>query len=54
MKNLVIRFVTNESGATSIEYALIAAGIALAIMAAVNLVGGALTTRFTAIATALK
>jgi pilus assembly protein Flp/PilA len=36
MKNLVARFVKNESGATAIEYGLIAAGISLAIIAIVN------------------
>jgi len=33
MKNLIARFVKDESGATAIEYGLIAAGIALAIIA---------------------
>jgi pilus assembly protein Flp/PilA len=54
MKNLVSRFVKDESGATAIEYALIAAGIALAIIAAVNGVGTALTTKFNAISSSLK
>ena len=36
MKNLVARFVKDESGATAIEYGLIAAGISLAIIAIVN------------------
>jgi pilus assembly protein Flp/PilA len=36
MKNLVSRFVKDESGATAIEYGLIAAGIAIAIITAVN------------------
>ena len=39
MKNLVSRFVKDESGATAIEYGLIAAGIAIAIITAVNGVG---------------
>ena len=39
MKNLIARFVKDESGATAIEYGLIAAGISLAIIAAVNGLG---------------
>jgi pilus assembly protein Flp/PilA len=54
MKNLVARFVKDESGATAIEYGLIATGIAVAIIAAVNGVGAALITRFNGIATSLK
>lgn len=51
MTNLISRFVKDESGATAIEYALIAAGIALAIIAAVQGVGTALTTKFQGIST---
>jgi pilus assembly protein Flp/PilA len=54
MKNLVSRFVKDESGATAIEYALIATGIAIAIIAAVNGVGTALKTNFNTISTSLK
>ena len=54
MKNLVSRFVKDESGATAIEYGLIAAGIAIAIVAAVQGVGTALKTNFTTISTSLK
>jgi pilus assembly protein Flp/PilA len=50
MKNIFERFLKDESGATAIEYALIAAGIALAIITAVNLVGTNLTTKFNSIA----
>ncbi len=39
MKNLFVRFVKNESGATAIEYGLIAAGISVAIIAVVNGLG---------------
>jgi pilus assembly protein Flp/PilA len=53
MKNIFARFLKDESGATAIEYGLIAAGIALAIITAVNLVGTNLTTKFTSIATKL-
>ena len=51
MKNLVSRFLKDESGATAIEYGLIAAGIAIAIIAAVQGVGAQLKTNFTAINT---
>ncbi len=54
MKNLIARFVKDESGATAIEYGLIAAGIALAIIAVVNTLGTTLNTKFTAINTSLK
>jgi len=54
MTNLVSRFVKDESGATAIEYALIAAGIAIAIISAVNGVGTALQTKFNAISSSLK
>ncbi len=47
MKNLVARFVKDESGATAIEYGLIAAGISLAIIAAVNGLGTNLIGKFT-------
>jgi len=53
MKNLFVRFVKNESGATAIEYGLIASGIAVVIITAVNLVGTNLTAKFNTIATAL-
>lgn len=54
MTNLVARFVKDESGATAIEYALIAAGIALAIITAVNTLGTTLSSKFTGINTSLK
>jgi pilus assembly protein Flp/PilA len=54
MKNLIARFVKDESGATAIEYGLIAAGIALAIIATVNSLGSNLNTKFTSIQTGLK
>ena len=47
-------FLADESGATAIEYGLIAAGISLAIIAAVNGIGSKLNTRFTSINTSLK
>jgi pilus assembly protein Flp/PilA len=54
MKNLIARFVKDESGATAIEYGLIAAGISLVIIAAVNGIGTKLSTSFNAINTSLK
>lgn len=51
MKNLVSRFVNDESGATAIEYGLIAAGIALAILVAVQSVGSNLKATFESVAT---
>ena len=54
MKNLVSRFVKDESGATAIEYGLIAAGIAIAIITAVNGVGSKLSANFTTISASLK
>jgi pilus assembly protein Flp/PilA len=53
MKNLIARFVKDESGATAIEYGLIAAGIALAIIAAVQGVGSKLNTTFTSVGNGL-
>jgi pilus assembly protein Flp/PilA len=54
MKNLIARFVKNESGATAIEYGLIAAGISLAIIAVVNGLGTNLSGKFTSINSSLK
>jgi pilus assembly protein Flp/PilA len=54
MKNLIARFVKDESGATAIEYGLIAAGISLAIIAVVNGLGTNLNTKFSTINNSLK
>ena len=54
MSNLVTRFLKDESGATAIEYGLIAAGISVAIIAVVQGVGSKLNTTFTSVQTALK
>jgi pilus assembly protein Flp/PilA len=54
MKNLLARFMKDESGATAIEYGLIAAGISLAIIAAVNGLGTQLSSKFTSINSSLK
>lgn len=54
MKSLISKFFKDESGATAIEYGLIAAGIAIAIITAVNGVGSQLSTTFNNISTSLK
>jgi len=48
------KFLADESGATAIEYGLIAAGIALAIIATVNGLGTKLNSKFTSINSSLK
>jgi pilus assembly protein Flp/PilA len=47
-------FLRDESGATAIEYGLIAAGIAVAIIAVVGSLGTSLNTTFTSVSTAVK
>jgi pilus assembly protein Flp/PilA len=54
MKNLFVRFVKNESGATAIEYGLIAAGIAVAIIAVVNGLGTKLHDTFDSVTSQMK
>ncbi|MBV9261066.1 MAG: Flp family type IVb pilin [Pseudolabrys sp.] len=54
MKNLFVRFLKDDSGATAIEYGLIAAGISVAIIAVVNGIGTKLNTSFNSISTQLK
>ena len=54
MTTMFKSFANDESGATAIEYGLIAAGISLAIIAAVNGIGGNLSTKFGDINTSLK
>jgi pilus assembly protein Flp/PilA len=53
MKSLVTHFVQDESGATAIEYGLIAGLVAVAIITAVTTVGTNLTSVFTTIQTKL-
>jgi pilus assembly protein Flp/PilA len=48
------RFLKDESGATAIEYALITAGICIAIITAVNLLGSQLQATFTTITSDLQ
>ena len=54
MKAIIKRFVRDESGATAIEYGLIAAGISVAIIAAVQATGVNLNGTFTAVSNAIK
>jgi pilus assembly protein Flp/PilA len=54
LRNILQKFWADETGATAIEYGLIAAGIALAIIAAVNGLGSTLNTVFSSINTSLK
>jgi pilus assembly protein Flp/PilA len=54
LKCRILKFLSDESGATAIEYGLIAAGIALAIIAVVNGLGTNLNDKFTSINNSLK
>jgi pilus assembly protein Flp/PilA len=54
MKTLLKQFVRNESGATAIEYGLIAAGISVAIIVTVQALGTQLNTTFTSVSNALR
>jgi pilus assembly protein Flp/PilA len=51
---LFSRFFSNESGATAIEYCLIATGLSVVILVAVNGIGSTLNTRFVSINSSLK
>jgi pilus assembly protein Flp/PilA len=54
MKNLFVRFVKDDSGATAIEYGLIAAGISVAIIAVVQGLGSQLGVTFGKVTAALQ
>lgn len=54
MKDLFARFLKDDSGATAIEYGLIAAGISVAIIAVVSGLGSKLNGKFDSISTQLK
>jgi len=54
MKNLILSFFRDETAATAIEYGLIAAGIAVAIIAVVQGLGTNLKNTFSTVSTALK
>ena len=53
MRNLVLRSVSDQRGATAIEYALIAAGISIVIVVAVNSIGTSLNSVFSSISSQL-
>lgn len=54
MRQLFSRFLADQSGATAIEYALIAVGISIVIVAAVNGIGSTLNTTFTSVNSSLQ
>ncbi len=54
MRLLCSRFLGDQSGATAIEYCLIAVGISIVIVAAVNGIGSTLNTNFTSVNSSLK
>jgi len=54
MRLLFSRFLSDQSGATAIEYCLIAVGISIVIVAAVNGIGSTLNTNFTSVNSSLK
>jgi len=54
IRSIFNQFIADESGATAIEYGLIAAGISLAILVAVNTLGTNLSGKFAEISSSLK
>ena len=54
MKSLLAKFANDEGGATAIEYALIAVGLSIVIVATVGNIGSTLNTSYTSVSTALK
>lgn len=54
MQKLIARFLADQSGATAIEYCLIATGISIVILAAVNGVGTALNAKYSSVSSSLK
>jgi len=54
MRKLLMRFLADDKGATAIEYAIIAGGLSIVIVVAVNSIGSSLNTTFTSVSTALK
>lgn len=54
MRQLFSKFLRDQSGATAIEYCLIAAGLSIVILAAVNSIGTTLSTNFTSVNSSLK
>jgi pilus assembly protein Flp/PilA len=54
VRRLIAKFLSDGSGATAIEYCLIACGIAFVIIASVQAIGPTLSTKFTAVNSSLK
>ena len=54
MQRLFSKFLSDESGATAIEYCLIAVGLSIVIITAVNGIGTTLNTKFTSVNSSLK
>jgi pilus assembly protein Flp/PilA len=54
MRQMFSRFLADHSGATAIEYCLIAVGISIVIITAVNGVGTAVNSKFTLVSSSLK
>jgi pilus assembly protein Flp/PilA len=54
MRRLISKFLSDESGATAIEYCLIAAGISIVIVVAVNGMGTTLNDKFTSVNASIK
>ena len=54
MRNLLWSFIVDDQGATAIEYGLLAAGIAVAIIATVTALGTNLNTTFSSVSSAIK
>jgi pilus assembly protein Flp/PilA len=54
MLRLLSKFLRDQSGATAIEYCLIATGLSIVILTAVNSIGTSLSTKFTSVNASLK
>ena len=54
MRRLISKFLADQSGATSIEYCLIAAGLSIVIVVAVNGIGASLNTKYSSVNNSLK
>ena len=54
MRRLISTFLRDESGATAIEYCLIALGVSIVIVVAVNGMGSTLNNKFTSVNTSIK
>lgn len=54
MRRLMMKFLADQSGATAIEYALIATGISIVIVTAVQGIGTAMSGKYASVSTSLK